>query len=33
MLLGWSPLVQNKVRQQAFKGLRAYQHAQGSATA
>jgi len=29
MLLGWSPLVQNKVRQQAFKGLRAYQQAQG----
>ncbi|MBV4492785.1 nuclear transport factor 2 family protein [Pseudomonas oryzicola] len=33
LLLGWSPLVQNKVRQQAFKGLRAYQQAQGSATA
>lgn len=25
LLLGWSPLLQNKVRQQAFKGLRAYQ--------
>ncbi|MOA55161.1 hypothetical protein D3C78_1789040 [compost metagenome] len=29
MLLGWSPLVQNKVRLQAFKGLRAFQQAQG----
>ena len=27
MLLGWSPLLQNKVRQQAFKGLRAFQQA------
>ncbi|MEB3840019.1 nuclear transport factor 2 family protein [Pseudomonas guariconensis] len=25
LLLGWSPLLQNKVRQQAFKGLRTYQ--------
>ncbi|MDR0207752.1 MAG: nuclear transport factor 2 family protein [Pseudomonas putida] len=25
LLLGWSPQLQNKVRQQAFKGLRAYQ--------
>ena len=33
MLLGWSPMLKNKVRQQAFKGLRAYQHSQGSATA
>ena len=29
MLLGWSPLMQNKVRLQAFKGLRAFQQAQG----
>ncbi|WP_151884146.1 nuclear transport factor 2 family protein, partial [Pseudomonas putida] len=29
MLLGWSPLLQNKVRLQAFKGLRAFQQAQG----
>ena len=27
VLLGWSPLIQNKVRQQAFKGLRAFQQA------
>ena len=33
VLLGWSPMLKNKVRQQAFKGLRAYQHSQGSATA
>lgn len=33
LLLGWSPWLQGKVRQQAFKGLRAFQHAQGSATA
>ncbi|WP_194791427.1 nuclear transport factor 2 family protein [Pseudomonas sp. UFMG81] len=25
LLLGWSPMLQNKVRQQAFKGLRAFQ--------
>ncbi|QXI37585.1 nuclear transport factor 2 family protein [Pseudomonas xantholysinigenes] len=25
VLLGWSPMLQNKVRQQAFKGLRAFQ--------
>jgi len=30
VLLGWTPLLQNKVRQQAFKGLRAYQHQQGN---
>lgn len=27
VLLGWSPMLQNKVRQQAFKGLRAFQQA------
>ena len=27
LLLGWSPMLQNKVRQQAFKGLRAFQQA------
>jgi len=27
VLLGWSPILQNKVRQQAFKGLRAFQQA------
>lgn len=26
LLLGWSPIVRNKVRQQAFKGLRAFQN-------
>lgn len=26
VLLGWTPMLQNKVRQQAYKGLRAYQH-------
>ncbi|MCO7518027.1 nuclear transport factor 2 family protein [Pseudomonas guariconensis] len=25
LLLGWSPMLQNKIRQQAFKGLRAFQ--------
>ncbi|MCG8294465.1 nuclear transport factor 2 family protein [Pseudomonas entomophila] len=25
VLLGWTPMLQNKVRQQAFKGLRAFQ--------
>lgn len=33
LLLGWTPWLQAKVRHQAFKGLRAYQHAQGAATA
>ncbi|MDH0305329.1 MULTISPECIES: nuclear transport factor 2 family protein [unclassified Pseudomonas] len=27
VLLGWTPMLQNKVRQQAFKGLRAFQQA------
>jgi len=27
VLLGWSPMLQTKVRQQAFKGLRAFQQA------
>ncbi|MBF8741208.1 nuclear transport factor 2 family protein [Pseudomonas guariconensis] len=27
LLLGWSPMLQNKVRLQAFKGLRAFQQA------
>ena len=33
LLLGWSPMLQNKVRQQACNGLRAFQRSQGSATA
>ncbi|HDS1737561.1 MULTISPECIES: nuclear transport factor 2 family protein [Pseudomonas] len=27
VLLGWTPMLQNKVRQQAFKGLRTFQQA------
>ena len=33
LLLGWTPMLQGKVRQQAYAGLRAFQQRQGAGTA